>query len=111
MPAKSRHMRFHWSLPGSGVTNRRRGADPRNEVNPVGDLDGQRDFCRRADELGIDSLLLPIGFQRADGCVLAAAFGLATKRVNFMPRPGRGHLADPLRAADQHRVRLHERAR
>ncbi|HEU5475945.1 MAG TPA: LLM class flavin-dependent oxidoreductase [Actinophytocola sp.] len=78
-------MRFHWSLPGSGVANRRRGADPRNEVNPVADLDGQRDFCRRADELGIDSLLLPIGFQRADGCVLAAAFGLVTKRVNFMP--------------------------
>lgn len=84
MPATTRRMRFHWSLPSTGVADRRRGARPRNEINPISDLDRQRDFCQRADDLGIDSLLLPIGFQRADPSVLATAFGLATNRVKFM---------------------------
>lgn len=90
MPANTRRMRFHWSLPSTGVADRRKGANPRNEINPVADLDRQRDFCQRADALGIDALLLPIGFQRADPSVLATAFGLATERVRFMTasRPG-----------------------
>jgi alkanesulfonate monooxygenase len=85
MPANARRLRFHWSLPSSGVADRRRGARFRTEINQFGDLDRQRDFCVRADELGLDSVLLPIGFQRADPMVLAAVFGLATERVNLMP--------------------------
>jgi alkanesulfonate monooxygenase len=78
-------MRFHWSLPSSGVADQRRGARFRTEINQFADLDRQRDFCVRADELGLDSVLLPIGFQRADPIVLATVFGMATKRVNLMP--------------------------
>jgi alkanesulfonate monooxygenase len=78
-------MRFHWSMPSSSVDDQRRGARLRTEINQFAHLDGQRDFCVRADELGLDSVLLPIGFQRADPTVLAAVFGLATKRVNLMP--------------------------
>ena len=85
MQANARRMRFHWSLPSSGVADRRRGARFRTEINQLEGLDQQRDFCVRADELGLDTLLLPIGFQRADPIVLATAFGLATKRVNLMP--------------------------
>jgi alkanesulfonate monooxygenase len=85
MPANTRRLRFHWSLPSSGVADRRRGARFRTEINQFADLDRQRDFCVRADELGLDSVLLPIGFQRADPIVLAAVFGLATERVNLMP--------------------------
>lgn len=90
MSASTRRMRFHWSMPSSGVTDVRRGANVRTEINPVGDLDKQREFCQRAEELGLDALLLPIGFQRADPCVMATAFGLATKRIKLMPasRPG-----------------------
>jgi alkanesulfonate monooxygenase len=84
MPANPRRMRFHWSLPSTGVADPRKGSHPRIEINPIGDLDRQRDFCRRADELGLDALLLPIGFQRADPTVLATAFGLATERIKFM---------------------------
>jgi alkanesulfonate monooxygenase len=85
MPApNTRRMRFHWSLPANGIQDRRRGAIFRDELNPVADLDSQREFCRRAEALGIDSLLLPIGFQRADPTVVATAFGLATERVTFM---------------------------
>ncbi|WP_165961005.1 LLM class flavin-dependent oxidoreductase [Actinocrispum wychmicini] len=83
-------MRFHWSIPGSGVRDPLRGAKDRTLVNPVEDIDAQLDLCRLADEGGIDSLLLPTGFQRADPIALATYFGGATKRVRFMAaiRPG-----------------------
>lgn len=80
----TRGMRFHWSLPANGVNDRRRGGVNRNELNPIEDLDGQRLFCQRAEELGFDSLLLPIGFQRADPSIEAAVFGMATERIKFM---------------------------
>lgn len=85
MRANARRMRFHWSLPSSGVADQRRGARFRTEINQFADLDRQLDFCVRADELGLDSVLLPIGFQRADPMVLATVFGMATKRLNVMP--------------------------
>jgi alkanesulfonate monooxygenase len=84
MPASPQRMRFHWSLPSTGVTDARKGSHTRVEINPVADLDVQRQFCVRADELGLDALLLPIGFQRADPTVLAAVYGQATKRIKFM---------------------------
>lgn len=77
-------MRFHWSLPSTGVADRLKGANSRYEINPVMDLDRQREFCQRADELAIHSLLLPIGFQRADPTTLAAVYGMATERLRFM---------------------------
>jgi alkanesulfonate monooxygenase len=85
MPANTRRTRFHWSLPSSGVADQRRGGRSRDEINQFADLDRQRDFCVRADELGLDSILLPIGFQRADPTVLATVFGMATNRLNLMP--------------------------
>jgi alkanesulfonate monooxygenase len=84
MPGTTRRMRFHWSLPSSGVSDKRRGAREWTEINQFADLDRQRDFCARAEDLGLTSVLLPIGFQRADATVLSAVFGLATERVNLM---------------------------
>ena len=46
-------MRFHWSLPTNGVNDRRRGGIDRDELNPIEDLDAQRLFCQRAEELEI----------------------------------------------------------
>ncbi|HEV2783892.1 MAG TPA: LLM class flavin-dependent oxidoreductase [Actinophytocola sp.] len=83
-PADSGRIRFHWSLPSTGVSDRGKGASARTAINPISDLDRQRDFCRRAEELGIDSLLVPIGFQRAEPACVATAFGLATERIKFM---------------------------
>jgi alkanesulfonate monooxygenase len=77
-------LRFHWSLPGSGVKNRLRGAHARAGVDPLADLPAQQDFCVRAEDAGIDSILLPIGFQRPDPITLAGVFGTGTKRVTFM---------------------------
>jgi alkanesulfonate monooxygenase len=50
----------------------------------VADLSAQQEFCQRAEELGIDSVLLPTGFQRPDPITLAGVFGAATRRLTFM---------------------------
>jgi alkanesulfonate monooxygenase len=76
-------MRFHWSLP-TATTNRLRGVTSSVEPDPTADLAGQLEFCRRAEKLGIDSILLPIGYQRPDPVTLAGVFGAATKNLRFM---------------------------
>ncbi|MEV4315442.1 LLM class flavin-dependent oxidoreductase [Actinocrispum sp. NPDC049592] len=83
-------MRFHWSIPGSNVRDPLRGSHDRDHVNPVEDIDGQLELCKLADEGGIDSLLLPTGYQRADPIAMATYFGGATRRVKYMVaiRPG-----------------------
>jgi alkanesulfonate monooxygenase len=84
MATSGSRLRFHWSLPSAGVRNRLRGATARQDVNPVADLPAQQAFCQQAEEAGIDSVLLPIGFQRADPITLAGVFGAATKNLTFM---------------------------
>jgi len=48
------------------------------------DLPAQIEFCRRAEESGIDSLLTDFGFSKPDSIVLAAALGLATEKIKFI---------------------------
>jgi alkanesulfonate monooxygenase len=76
-------LRFHWSLPSSGG-DRLRAARPHSQVDPVTDLPAQRAFTRQAEDAGIDSLLLPIGFHRADPLTLAGVLGMTTKRLTVM---------------------------
>jgi alkanesulfonate monooxygenase len=83
MPTNEAPLRFHWSLP-TATTNRLRGVLSPTRQDPAADLQGQLEFCRLADQLGIDSILLPIGYQRADPVTLAGVFGAATERLRFM---------------------------
>jgi len=48
------------------------------------DLDAQLDFCRHAENSGIDSLLTDFGFSKPDSIVLTAALGMATEKINFI---------------------------
>jgi alkanesulfonate monooxygenase len=48
------------------------------------DLEAQVDFCRRAEESGIDSLLTDFGFSKPDSILLAAALGMATEKIKFI---------------------------
>jgi len=75
-------LRFHWSMSSAGETHR--GAKARAAQSGVPDLDAHVEFCRRADECGIDSLLTAFGFHRPDPIALAAALGMVTKRIKFM---------------------------
>lgn len=83
MAATGSPLRFHWSLPNAGG-ERMRGTRSYLDNDPAADFPGQRDFCRQAEDSGMDSLLLPIGFQRADPLTLAGIFGSMTKRLTLM---------------------------
>ncbi|MCI0488171.1 MAG: LLM class flavin-dependent oxidoreductase [Blastocatellia bacterium] len=54
------------------------------------DLEAQIDFCRRAEECHIDSLLVDINYGKPDPMVLSMALGRATEKIKFMVayRPG-----------------------
>ena len=47
-------------------------------------LEAQIDFCRAAEEIGIDSVLMALGFTRPDPVVLSAMIGAHATRIKFM---------------------------
>jgi alkanesulfonate monooxygenase len=88
-------LKFHWRLlqggddgaAGAGAA----GAGPEpGAAAALPDLDAQIDFCRTAEECGIDSLLVDINSGKPDPMGLAMALGLATRTMRFMVahRPG-----------------------
>lgn len=77
--------RFHWRLLQGGESvgvTRATGASRRATGLP--DLERQTEFCRRAEESGIDGLLTDIGAAKPDPILLAAVLGLATERLEFI---------------------------
>jgi alkanesulfonate monooxygenase len=83
VPAKP--LRFHWRLlqrgEQTGVT-RAGQADSMEAGLP--DLPAQVDFCRQAEESGIDSLLVDINFAKPEPMMLATALGMKSRAVTFM---------------------------
>lgn len=81
-------IRFHWSL--SQVGDKFRRANATADMKGLFSLETQIDFCRAAEEGGIDSLLMAFGFTRPDPAVLSAALGMETEKIKFMVacRPG-----------------------
>jgi alkanesulfonate monooxygenase len=75
-------LRFHWSLSSAG--EKLRGAKARAAQSGAPDLDGLTGFCRRAEECGIESLLMAFGFHRPDPIVLSTALGLRTEKIKFL---------------------------
>lgn len=81
-------LRFHWSL--SQVGDKFRRANATANMKGLFSLDTQIEFCRAAEESGIDSLLMAFGFTRPDPIALSVALGMATRKIKFMIacRPG-----------------------
>lgn len=78
----NRPMRFHWSLSQAGQPHRRSQA---TTVQPgLPSFEAQLALCRRAEECGIDSMLMAIGFARPDPMVLSAALAAHTESIKFM---------------------------
>jgi alkanesulfonate monooxygenase len=81
-------LQFHWSLSQAGTPFRRaaRTADMSGQLP----FEAQLELCQCADENGIDSLLMAIGFARPDPILLSTCLGRRTQRVKFMVdcRPG-----------------------
>jgi len=86
-------LRFHWRLPHGGETSgHTRAAQVKREIG-LPDLAAQINFCRHAEQCGIDSLLTDFGSAKPDSILLAAALGLATEKIKFIVAYRSGLLA------------------
>src|SRR5689334_1185409 len=78
-------LRFHWRLPYAGETSAIAMADQRStESIGLPDPERQAEFCKRAEDCGIDSLLVDFGFAKPDPMLLAAVLGRATQKIKFI---------------------------
>jgi len=75
-------LRFHWSL--SRVGDNLRGAKPMAEQTGLLSFDAQVEFCRRAEECGIESVLMAFSFTRPDPVLLSMALGMKTHSLKYM---------------------------
>ena len=77
-----RPLRFHWSLSQAGDKFRR--SRTTREMSGLPSFEAQVRLCRRAEECGIESMLMAIGFSRPDPLLLSLAIGMETSRIKFM---------------------------
>jgi alkanesulfonate monooxygenase len=77
-------LRFHWSLPGSAGDKGVRGATERADMSALPDVDAHLTFARSAEAAGLDSVLVPIGYFRADPVTMAAVMGPETSTLKYM---------------------------
>ncbi len=84
---KKMSIKFHWRMLQGG--EEQGGSKSRalgSSLSPTGlpDLMPQIEFCKTAEAVGIDGLLVDIGAAKPDPIVTTAAFGLATKKIAFI---------------------------
>jgi alkanesulfonate monooxygenase len=75
-------LRFHWSMSSAG--EHLKGAKARGAASGLPNLEAHLNYCRTAEECGIESLLTAFGFHRADPIVLASVLGAQTEKIKFM---------------------------
>jgi alkanesulfonate monooxygenase len=78
----SRPLRFMWSL--SSVGDKLRRAKAMTTMSGLPDVDGHVAFCRRAEECGMESLLMAFGFTRPDPVTYSAVLGGHTEKIKFL---------------------------
>jgi alkanesulfonate monooxygenase len=84
-------LRFHWRcLDGSEAKAKDHSATRHDVARGSVDLESQARFCREAEALGIESLLMNVGFAHPDPLLLATSLAARTERIGFMSafRPG-----------------------
>ncbi|MBO1348875.1 MAG: LLM class flavin-dependent oxidoreductase [Hormoscilla sp. GUM202] len=90
-------LRFHWRLAADnsrlvGVSQdaKLQPSNPDRQQETLPDIENSLFFCRRAEEIGIDSLLTAFSYNRPDPIVLSTALAMATEKLKFMVayRPG-----------------------
>lgn len=84
-------IRFHWRLLEGGEAARSFTDVTRHDsTKGLPDLEAQTRFCRDAEDVGIDSLLVNVNYAQPDPMVLAMALARRTESITFMvaTRPG-----------------------
>jgi len=94
MSNRDKPLRFHWSL--SRVGDNLRSSRPIGEHKGLLSFEPQVDFCRRAEECEIQSVLMAFGFTRPDPFVLSMALGMKTSKLKFMVAVRSGVIAPTL---------------
>ena len=74
-------LKFHWSLSQAG--DKLRSSGEYKELSGLLNYEDQLNLCLKAEENGIDSMLMAIGFTRPDPLLLTTALGLDTKHIKF----------------------------
>lgn len=78
-------VKFHWRLlQGGELDGASRAQQDSLPDTGMPDVRQRIAFCRRAEELGIDSLLTAFDWSRPDPILLAAALGQATDKIKFI---------------------------
>lgn len=75
-------IRFHWSLSQAG--DNLRASRKCEELTGLLNFKDQLKLCLKAEENGIDSMLMAIGFTRPDPLLLTVALGRETKYIKFL---------------------------
>jgi|GEM_PF-6717030 len=70
-------LRFHWRLPAKTEKSVGVNFEPKMLVLP--DIEAELNFCRRAEESSIDSLLKAFGYYRPYPILLSTALGMEPK--------------------------------
>lgn len=81
-------LRFHWTLSQAGDTFRK--SKSSHTLSGIPNIEAQIALCQRAEECGIDSMLMAIGFTRPDPMLLSLMLGQKTEKIKFLVavRPG-----------------------
>ncbi|MFT4587480.1 MAG: alkanesulfonate monooxygenase [Candidatus Binatia bacterium] len=75
-------LRFHWSLSQAG--NQLRRSQSTDRMSGVMSFAAQLELCLLAENCGIESMLMAIGFTRPDPLALSVALGARTQSIKFM---------------------------
>lgn len=73
-------LKFHWSLPIDGEKERASAAT----VSGVPDIESMIEFCREAENQGLESLLMPFGFHMPDPISLVAHLSQHTSQLKLL---------------------------
>lgn len=84
-------LRFHWMLPKGGEVSMKTAQETSRVLTTkstsrasLPDMEGWLKFSRCAEDLGIESVLMSFSRYEPDTLVIAAALGLATKKLKFI---------------------------
>jgi len=78
-------IRFHWRMPqGREREFASRALLASRSESGLPDVDQQSLFCRAAEEVGIESVLVDFGYRKPDSILLAAAVGMRATRIKFI---------------------------
>jgi len=78
-------LKFHWRLLQGGECSAiTRASGSSSSSTGLPDLEAQIDFCRKAEQVGIQGLLTDFGASKPDSILLATALGLATTKIEFI---------------------------